>query len=33
MRYGQAVSAVRYVASLMSGLLDDIYGKSDTPKK
>ena len=26
MRYGHAVSAVRYVASLMSGLLDDVYG-------
>jgi heat-inducible transcriptional repressor len=25
MRYGHAVSAVRYVASLMSGMLDDVY--------
>jgi heat-inducible transcriptional repressor len=30
MRYGRAVSAVRYVASLMSGLLDDVYGKRDS---
>jgi heat-inducible transcriptional repressor len=29
MRYGRAVSAVRYVASLMSDMLDDIYGESD----
>ncbi len=27
MRYGRAVSAVRYVAGLMSGMLDDIHGK------
>jgi heat-inducible transcriptional repressor len=26
MRYGHAISAVRYVADLMSGLLDDVYG-------
>ncbi len=26
MRYGQAISAVRYVADLMSGLMDDVYG-------
>ena len=28
MRYGRAVSAVRYVAGLMSGLLDDVYGEA-----
>lgn len=28
MRYGRAVSTVRYVASLMSGMLDDVYGES-----
>ncbi len=27
MRYGRAVSAVRYVAGLMSGLLGDVYGE------
>ncbi|HMM29357.1 MAG: heat-inducible transcriptional repressor HrcA [Chloroflexota bacterium] len=27
MRYGRAVSAVRYVAGLMSGLLDNVYGE------
>jgi hypothetical protein len=29
MRYGHAVSAVRYVASLMSDLLDDVYREND----
>jgi heat-inducible transcriptional repressor len=29
MRYGRAVSAVRYVASLMSDMLDAIYGESE----
>jgi heat-inducible transcriptional repressor len=29
MRYGHAVSAVRYVASLMSDLLDDVYREKD----
>ncbi len=29
MRYGRAVSAVRYVADLMSGMLDDVYGEPD----
>lgn len=28
MRYGRAVSAVRYVAGLMSGLLGDVYGET-----
>jgi heat-inducible transcriptional repressor len=27
MRYGRAISTVRYVAGLMSGLLDDVYGE------
>jgi heat-inducible transcriptional repressor len=29
MRYGRAISAVRYVASLMSDMLDDVYGESE----
>lgn len=29
MRYGHAVSAVRYIASLMSGMLDDAYGDEE----
>lgn len=29
MRYGRAVSAVRYVAGLMSGLLDNVYGEAN----
>ena len=29
MRYGQAVSAVRYVANLMSGMMDDVYGEPE----
>lgn len=28
MRYGRAISAVRYVANLMSGLLDDVFRES-----
>ncbi|MGQ9851407.1 MAG: heat-inducible transcriptional repressor HrcA [Aggregatilineaceae bacterium] len=28
MRYGRAISAVRYVAGLMSGLLDDVYSEA-----
>ena len=28
MRYGRAISAVRYVAHLMSGMLDTVYGSS-----
>jgi transcriptional regulator of heat shock response len=28
MRYGRAISAVRYVANLMSGLMDDVYRKA-----
>ncbi|NLF77845.1 MAG: heat-inducible transcription repressor HrcA [Chloroflexi bacterium] len=29
MRYGRAISTVRYVANLMTGMLDDIYGEPD----
>lgn len=29
MRYGRAISTVRYVASLMSGMLGDVYGESE----
>jgi len=29
MRYGRAVSAVRYVADLMSGMMDDVYGEPE----
>jgi heat-inducible transcriptional repressor len=29
MRYGRAISAVRYVADLMSDLLDDVYGEPE----
>lgn len=30
MRYGRAISTVRYVAGLMSGLFDDVYGEPPT---
>jgi len=30
MRYGRAISTVRYVATLMSAMMEDMYGKSDT---
>lgn len=33
MRYGRAISTVRYVANLMTGLIDDIYGESDSPSE
>jgi hypothetical protein len=29
MRYGRAISTVRYVAGLMSGMLGDVYGESE----